>query len=95
MPAGKKHITKRPAYLLVENGLSLSTISRLLPVITSLSLSKQTILALLVLRNLVQGVFATVLPLAEGLLGLRNIHLQPNVQFQHNQHNPKIFAGQQ
>ena len=39
------------------------------------TLGVQTILSLLVLGNLVKGVLLAVLPLAEGLLGLWNVHL--------------------
>ena len=47
--------------LLMENGLCLSTITGLFPIITTLSLGSQTILALLILCNLVQGVFPAFL----------------------------------
>ena len=60
--------------LLVEDWLCLSTITRLLAIVTTLSLSSKTILALLVLCNLVQGVLLALLALAVGLLGLGNVH---------------------
>jgi len=60
--------------LLVKDGLGLSSVTRLLPVITPLTLRIERILALLVLGNLVKGVLLAVLSLAEGLLGLRNVH---------------------
>ena len=60
--------------LLVENGLGLTTISRLLPVITTLSLGRQAVLTLLVLSDLVKGVLLALLVFAVGLLGLRNVH---------------------
>ena len=60
--------------LLVENGLGLTTISRLLPVITTLSLGRQAVLTLLVLSDLVKGVLLALLVFAVGFLGLRNVH---------------------
>ena len=62
-------------YLLVENRLGLTTISRLLPVITTLSLGRQTVLTLLVLSDLMKCVLLALLVFAVGLLGLRNVHL--------------------
>ena len=62
-------------YLLVENGLGLTTVSRLLPVITTLSLGRQAVLTLLVLSDLVKGVLLALLVFAVSLLGLRNVHL--------------------
>ena len=60
--------------LLVEDWFCLPTITRLLAIVTTLSLSSKTILALLVLCNLVQGVLLALLALAVGLLGLGNVH---------------------
>lgn len=73
--------------LLVEDGLCLTTITGLLPVITALSLGCQTVLAFLVLGHLVQGVFLAFLVLAVGLLGLWDIHLQDqvNCEFKYNE----------
>lgn len=50
--------------LLVENGLGLTTVTALLPVVTTLSLSGQRVLALLVLGDLVRGVLLAHLVLA-------------------------------
>lgn len=61
--------------LLVEDGLGLTTITRLLAVVTSLSLSEQRGLASLVLGDLVLGVLAAVLALAVGVTGLGNVDL--------------------
>ena len=62
-------------YLLVEDGLSLATITGLFAVITALSLSSNAILTLLVLGHLVQRVLPALLALAICLLCLRNVHL--------------------
>jgi len=59
--------------LLVENGLGLTTITRLLAVVTSLSLREEGGLASLVLSDLVLGVLAAVLALAVGLSSLGNV----------------------
>jgi hypothetical protein len=59
----------------VENGLGLTTITRLLTVITSLTLSKQGSLTRLVLGNLVRSVFSALGTLAVGVTGLGNIDL--------------------
>lgn len=61
--------------LFVEDRLGLTTITRLLPVITPLSLGSKAILSLLVLRHLVQGVLSALLALAICLLCLWNVHL--------------------
>ena len=61
--------------LLVEDGLGLTTITRLLAVITTLALGEDGGLAGLVLGNLVEGVLLALLALAEGLAGLRHVHL--------------------
>ena len=61
--------------LLVEDGLGLTTITRLLAVVTSLSLSEQRSLAGLVLGDLVLGVLAAILALAVGVAGLGNVDL--------------------
>ena len=50
--------------LLVEDGLSLTTITGLLSVVTTLSLREERVLALLVLGDLVGSVFAAGLALA-------------------------------
>ena len=60
--------------LLVEDGLSLTTITGLFAIITTLSLSSNAILTLLVLGNLVQCVLPAFLALAVGLLCLWNVH---------------------
>lgn len=61
--------------LLVEDGLCLTTITALLPVITSLTLGEQGGLASLVLGDLVLGVLAALLALAVGVSGLGNVDL--------------------
>ena len=61
--------------LLVENGLGLTTITALLPVITSLTLGEQGGLASLVLGDLVLGVLLAGLALAIGLAGLGDVDL--------------------
>lgn len=63
-------------YLLVEDGFGLSTITRLFTVITTFTLSSDTVLTLLVLGDLVQGVLLALLALAVGLLCLWNVHLR-------------------
>lgn len=67
---------KRKNYLLVEDGLCLATITRLLPVVTPLPLSRQAILTFLILSNLVESVLPTLLVLAVSLLCFRHVHLQ-------------------
>ena len=67
---------KMDSYLLVENWFGLSTITRLFPIIAALPLYCQTILPLLILSNLVQGVLSALLGLAVGLLGFWNVNLQ-------------------
>lgn len=52
--------------LLVEDGLGLTTITALLPVVTTLTLGSERVLALLVLGNLVGGVLPAGLALAVG-----------------------------
>lgn len=54
----------------MENGLRLTTVTRLLPVVTTLTLRESRGLACLVLGDLVQGVLAANATLAEGLAGL-------------------------
>lgn len=61
--------------LLVEDGLGLTTISGLLAVVTTLSLGEKRGLASLVLGDLVLGVLAALLALAEGVTGLGNVDL--------------------
>lgn len=61
--------------LLVEDRLCLTTITALLPVITSLTLGEQGGLASLVLGDLVLGVLAALLALAVGVSGLGNVDL--------------------
>ena len=60
--------------LLVEHWFGLTTVTGLFPVVTTLPLCSQTILALLILCDLVQSVFPALLALAVGLLGLRYVH---------------------
>ena len=60
--------------LLVEDGLSLTTVTGLLAVVTALSLSERRSLAGLVLSDLVQGVLVALAALAVGLPGLGNVH---------------------
>jgi hypothetical protein len=59
--------------LLVEDRLGLTTITALLPVVTTLTLGGQRGLASLVLGNLVLGVLVAVLGLAERPAGFRNV----------------------
>lgn len=54
----------------------LAPIPRLLAVVPTLPLGVQRVLALLVLRDLVHGVLLALLPLAEELLDLRDVHLR-------------------
>jgi len=56
--------------LLVEDGLGLTTETLLLAVVTTLALSHHRLLALLVLRDLVQSVLAALLARAESTAGL-------------------------
>ena len=60
--------------LLVEDGLGLTTITRLLTVITTLSLGGETVFTLFVLGNLVQCMLLAFLVLAVRLLRLWNVH---------------------
>jgi len=60
--------------LFVENRLCLSSVPLLLPVVPPLTLSKERILALLVLRDFVKGMLSALLPLAERPALLRYIH---------------------
>lgn len=60
--------------LLVKNGLGLTTETRLLTVVSSLTLSEQGSLTSLVLSNLVLGVLTALLALAVGLSGLWNVN---------------------
>merc|ERR1711915_695331 len=53
--------------LLVEDGLGLTTETALLAIVTALALRGEGVLALLVLGDLVHGVLAALLALAEGL----------------------------
>ena len=63
--------------LLVEDGLCLTTVTLLLPVVTPLSLGKPRRLARLVLRDLVHGVLAALSRVAKGTLLLRDVHHLP------------------
>ena len=56
--------------LLVEHGLCLTTKTSLLAVVTTLTLSVDAVLALLVLGDLVGGVLTALLRRAESVLGL-------------------------
>jgi hypothetical protein len=58
----------------MKDRLGLTTITRLLPVITSLTLHIETVLALLVLCHLVKCMLLAVLAFTKGLLGLGNVH---------------------
>jgi len=63
--------------LLVEDRLCLTTVTRLLPVVTTLSLREQGVLALLVLGNLVRSVLFACLALAVSPASLGNVdHLK-------------------
>lgn len=66
--------------LLVKDWLGLPTITRLFPVITSLPLSGQTILTLLVLGHFVQGVLLALLVLAVRLLQFGYVHHGDNLR---------------
>lgn len=55
--------------LLVEDGLGLATVTALLPVVTTLALGGERVLALLVLSDLVGRVLLAGLALAEGATG--------------------------
>lgn len=57
----------------MEDGLSLTTVTRLLAVVTTLSLSESRSLAGLVLGDLVKGVLAALPRLAESLTGLGDV----------------------
>lgn len=59
--------------LLVENGLGLTTETRLLTVVSSLTLSEQRSLTSLVLGDLVLCVLTALLSLTESLSELRNV----------------------
>jgi hypothetical protein len=59
----------------VEDRFGLTSVTRLLAVITTLSLSKQRSFPSLVLGNLVLGVLFARLALAVGLTGLRDVDL--------------------
>ena len=61
------------SYLLVENGLGLTTETRLLAIVTSLTLSPETLLTLLVLGNLLRGMLLA--SFAEGVALLRDVDL--------------------
>jgi hypothetical protein len=61
--------------LLVKHWFCLTSITRLLAIITTFPLSSKAILPLFVLSDLVQGVLFALLVLAVGLLSLRNVHL--------------------
>jgi hypothetical protein len=58
----------------MKDRLGLTTITRLLPVITSLTLHIETVLALFVLCHLVKCMLLAVLAFTKGLLGLGNVH---------------------
>lgn len=62
--------------LLVEDRLSLTTVTGLLTVVTALSLGEQRGLASLVLGDLVLGVLAALLALAVGVSRLGNVDLE-------------------
>lgn len=64
------------SYLLVEDGLSLTTITGLFAIVTTLTLSSYAIFTLLVLGNLVKCMLLAFLALAVGFLRLWNVHLQ-------------------
>lgn len=59
--------------LLVEDGLSLTTVTGLLAVVTAFTLRERGSLAGLVLGDLVEGVLVALSPLAVGLPGLGNV----------------------
>jgi len=68
-----EHDLLRSLCLLVEDGLSLTTVAGLFTVITTLSLCEERCLAGLVLRHLVRGVLLASLALAECSAGLGNV----------------------
>ena len=57
----------------MENGLGLTTETRLLAIVTSLTLSPETLLTLLVLGNLLRGMLLA--SFAEGVALLRDVDL--------------------
>jgi hypothetical protein len=59
----------------VEDGLGLTTITRLLTVITSLTLGEERSLTSLVLGDLVRSVLAALETLTIGVSGLWNVNL--------------------
>jgi hypothetical protein len=75
MRTGKIDKITTISYLLVENRLGLSTITRLLPIITPLPLGRKAILTLLVLGNFVQGMLLAGLVLAVSLLCFWHVNL--------------------
>jgi len=60
----------------VEDGLGLTSITRLFTIITTLSLGSKAIFTFLILRHLVQGMLLALLVLAVSVLSFRNVHLQ-------------------
>jgi len=60
--------------LLSEDGLGLTSVSLLLAIVTPLALGLERILAFLVLRDLVQGVFSALGSGAEGAAGFGDVH---------------------
>lgn len=78
---GLAHVAFQPQHdllgsfrTLVEHGLCLTSITRLLAVISPLSLREQRGLSRLVLCDLVDGVLVAILALAVGSAGLGNVH---------------------
>ena len=70
-----RRMTERWTYLLVKDGLGLTTETLLLAIVSSLTLSENGILALLVLGHFVHGVLFAVSALAKSLSGFRNVDL--------------------
>ena len=62
--------------LLVENGLSLTTITGLLTIVTTFTLSEDGGFTSLILGDLVRGVTTTLLTGTEGFTSLRDIDLE-------------------
>uniref|UniRef100_A0A7S3A1Q2 Secreted protein n=1 Tax=Rhodosorus marinus TaxID=101924 RepID=A0A7S3A1Q2_9RHOD len=66
--------------LLLKHGFGLPAKPCLLPIVPSLPLRKKGVLALLVLRHLVQSVLLALLPRTESLPSFRNGHLEQQTE---------------
>jgi hypothetical protein len=79
--------------LLVEDGLRLSSVTGLLPVVTPLTLGEDRVLALLVLRDLVGGVLAALLALAVSPASLGNVDLAATENGRRRSARVLVMAG--